>query len=124
MLLSLNFCKHVLVPFCPHCVHCFYEVALFLQHHFLQEIKGLFIWFNQISRQVRQNMSRFHLEHLISLSKMKSTGSELAANQNTAFNLGNRARLACSYGEFSSRLTMISLLTGEIRASEPACFLI
>ena len=46
---------------------------------------------SEISRQVRQNMSRFHMGDFISLYEMESTGSELKPNQNTAFHLGNRA---------------------------------
>ena len=46
---------------------------------------------SEISRQVRQNMSRFHMGDFISLYEMESTGSELKPNQNAAFHLGNRA---------------------------------
>ena len=46
-----------------------------------------------ISRQVRKNMSRFHMEDVISPSKMKSTESELTPNQNTAFHLDNRVNV-------------------------------
>ena len=46
---------------------------------------------SEISHQVRQNMSRFHMGDFISPYEMESTGSELMPNQNTAFHLGNRA---------------------------------
>ena len=46
---------------------------------------------SEISRQVRQNMSRFHMGDFISLYEMKPTGGELTPNQNAAFHLGNRA---------------------------------
>ena len=46
---------------------------------------------SEISHQVRQNMSRFHMGDFISLYEMKSTGGELTPNQNVAFHLGNRA---------------------------------
>ena len=45
----------------------------------------------EISRQVRKNMSQFHMGDFISPSEMKSARSELSPNQNTAFHLGNRA---------------------------------
>ena len=45
----------------------------------------------EISRQVRKNMSRFHMGDVISPSEMKSARRELAPNQNTAFHPGNRA---------------------------------
>ena len=45
----------------------------------------------EISRQVRKNISRFHMGDVISPSEVKSTRRELAPNQNTAFHPGNRA---------------------------------
>ena len=53
----------------------------------------LFIWYplGEISRQVRKNMSRFHMGDVFSPSEMKSARSKLAPNQNTTFHLGNRA---------------------------------
>ena len=45
----------------------------------------------EISRQVRKNMSRFHMGEVISPSEMKSARTELAPNQNTAFHPANRA---------------------------------
>ena len=44
-----------------------------------------------ISRQVRKNLSRFHMGDLISPSEMKSARRELAPNQNTAFHPSNQA---------------------------------
>ena len=44
----------------------------------------------EISRQMRKNMSQFHMGDVISPSEMKSAESELAPNQNTAFHLGNQ----------------------------------
>ena len=43
------------------------------------------------SHQMRQKMSWFHMGDFISLYEMKSTGSELTPNQDTAFHLANRA---------------------------------
>ena len=45
----------------------------------------------EISRQVRKNMSGFHMGDVISPSEVKSTRGELAPNQNTAFHPCNRA---------------------------------
>ena len=70
----------------------------------------------EVSRQVRKNMSRFHIEDVISPSEMKSARRELAPNQNTAFHPGNRAGVFI--WRIFIRLPMISLLTGEISASE------
>ena len=40
--------------------------------------------------QARKNISPFHKRDVILPSQMKSPGSELAPNQNTAFHLGNQ----------------------------------
>ena len=74
----------------------------------------------EISRQVRKNMSHFHMGDVISPSEMKSSESDWRPIKTLHFI--SATGLTCSYGIFSSRLPMISLFPMRARRASQLAF--